>query len=373
MDNIRPTWAEIDLAVIKRNFIQIRSRAGKAKVMAVVKANAYGHGMGEVARVCAQNGADFFGVATVEEALELWEYGYGIPILVLGYTPLAHAREIVKYGIRATVFNEELAEAISKEAMNQGLPGYIHIKMDTGMGRLGFHPNPEALQIINRINGMPGLILEGIYTHFAAADWADKTYTYEQFNRFNDWLTRLGKCGIHIPIKHCSNSAGLIDLPETVDLDMVRAGIVLYGLYPSREVDRESLPITPAMRLKSRIVAVRTVEPGHTVSYGRTYQCKEATRVATVPIGYADGFNRRLSNKVWGMVRGQKAPQIGTICMDQCMFDVTHIEEAQEGDEILLFGRPEDGITADDVASILGTINYEVVCGVSSRVPGLYR
>jgi len=373
MDNIRPTWAEIDLAVIQRNFTQIKGKAGKARVMAVVKADAYGHGMSEVARVCAQNGVDFFGVATVEEALELMECGYGVPILVLGYIPSAHARAIVKYGIRATVFNEGLAQAVAKEAQQQGLPGYIHIKMDTGMGRLGFNPNPEALETISRINRMPGLILEGIYTHFAVADWADKTYTYEQLNRFNDWITRLERCGIHIPIKHCSNSAGLIDLPEAVDLDMVRAGIILYGLYPSAEVNRESLSITPAMRLKSRIASIKTVEPGHTVSYGRTYQCNQATQVATVPIGYADGFNRRLSNRVWGMVRGQKAPQIGTICMDQCMFDVTNIEGAQEGDEILLFGRPQDGITADDLADIMGTINYEVVCSVSSRVPRLYR
>lgn len=373
MDNIRPTWAEIDLAVIQRNFTQIRSKAGKARVMAVVKADAYGHGMGEVAGVCVQNGADFFGVATVEEALKLREYGYEVPILVLGYIPAIHAREIVKYGIRATVFNEELAQAVAKEAQNQGLPGYIHIKMDTGMGRLGFNLTPNALEEISRINRMPGLILEGIYTHFAAADWADKTYTYEQLNQFNHWITSLEKCGINIPIKHCSNSAGLIDLPEAAGLDMVRAGIILYGLYPSAEVNRESLLITPAMRLKSRIAFIKTLEPGHTVSYGRTYQCHQATRVATVPIGYADGYNRRLSNQVWGMVKGQRVPQIGTICMDQCMFDITHIEEAQEGDEILLFGRPQDGITADDLADIMGTINYEVVCGVSSRVPRLYR
>lgn len=373
MDNIRPTWAEIDLAVIQRNFTQIKSKAGKARVMAVVKADAYGHGMRAVAEICAQNGVDFFGVATVEEALELEEYGYNIPILVLGHVPVTCARDIVQYGIRATVFNEELAQAVAREAGRQGLPGYIHIKMDTGMGRLGFSPEPKALESISRINGLPGLILEGIYTHFAAADEADKEYTYRQLDQFNDWITQLEKCGISIPIKHCSNSAGLIDLPEVAGLDMIRAGIILYGLYPSPEVNRESFPLTPAMRLKSRIAFIKTLESGHTISYGRTYQCCQVTRVATVPIGYADGYSRRLSNQVWGMVRGQKAPQIGTICMDHCMFDVTHIEGVQEGDEILLFGRAQDGIMADDLADIMGTINYEIVCAISNRVPRLYR
>jgi len=372
MDNIRPTWAEIDLAVIQRNFTQIRSKAGKARVMAVVKANAYGHGMREVAGVCAQNGADFFGVATLEEALELNEYGFGIPILVLGYIPAAAAGDVVRYGIRATVFNEKLAVAMNKEAERQGVPGYIHLKMDTGMGRIGFQPGTEALETIRRISRLPGLILEGIYTHFVAADWADKTYTFEQLHRFHLWIAQLEKCGINIPIKHCSNSAGLIDLPETVCLDMVRAGIILYGLYPSAEVKRESLPLTPAMRLKSRIAFIKTMEPGQTVSYGRTYQCDRVLRVATVPIGYADGYSRQLSNRTWGMVRGQKARQIGTICMDQCMFDVTDLEGVQEGDEILLFGRPTDGVTADDLAGIMDTINYEVVCAVSSRVPRVY-
>lgn len=372
MDNIRPTWAEIDLAVIQRNFTQIRSKAGKARVMAVVKANAYGHGMREVAGVCAQNGADFFGVATLEEALELTEYGYGIPILVLGYIPPAYAREVVQHRIRATVFHEELAQAMAREANRQGIPGYIHLKMDTGMGRIGFRPNAEALDTISRINNLPGLVLEGIYTHFAAADWADKTYTLEQLNQFNQWIARLEQYGINIPIKHCSNSAALMDLPGTAGLDMVRAGIILYGLYPSAEVNRESLSVTPAMRLKSRIAFIKTLESGQTVSYGRTYQCDQVRRVATIPIGYADGYSRRLSNQVWGMVRGQRAPQIGTICMDQTMFDITNLEGVQEGDEILLLGRPSDGITADDLAVIMDTINYEVVCAVSSRVPRVY-
>ncbi len=372
MDNIRPTWAEIDLAVIQRNLNQIRNKSGKARVMAVVKADAYGHGMREVAKVCAQSGADFFGVATLEEALELEEYGYKIPILVLGYVPVTGAREIVKYGIRATVFNEEFAQAVAGEASRQGMPGYIHIKMDTGMGRLGFSPEPKALETISRINGLPGLILEGIFTHFAAADEANKDYTYKQLDQFNDCIMKLEKCGINIPIKHCSNSAGLIDLHEVAGLDMIRAGIILYGLYPSAEVNRESFPLTPAMRLKSRIAFIKTLEPGYTVSYGCTYKCRQVTRVAMVPIGYADGYSRRLSNRVWGMVRGQKAPQIGTICMDQCMFDVTDIEGVQEGDEILLFGRTQDGIMADDLADIMGTINYEVVCAVSNRVPRLF-
>lgn len=372
MDNTRPTWAEIDIAAIQRNLIQIRSQAGQARVMAVVKANAYGHGIREIAKVCADNGVSFFGVATLEEALELREYGCSLPILVLGYIPASQAEEIIRHDIRATVFNRELPEAMSKEAIRQQRQGYVHIKVDTGMGRLGFLPGNQAYNDVEEIHHLPGLILEGIYTHFAVADRAVKDYTWEQLQRFEAMIDNLQRRGIVIPIKHCSNSAALIDMPQAAYFDMVRAGIVLYGLYPSNEVGVESFPITPAMRLKSRLAQVKTLESGQTVSYGCTYQCRQPTRVAAVPIGYADGYNRRLSNQAWGMVRGQKAPLIGTVCMDQCMFDVTGIDGAREGDEILLFGRPEDGLTADNLADILGTINYEVICAVSSRVPRVY-
>lgn len=341
--------------------------------MAVVKANAYGHGVREIARTCVQNGVDFFGVATVDEALELREAGHTLPILVLGYIPANHAGEIIRNEIRVTVFNEELFEAMEREARCQGRPGYLHIKVDTGMGRLGIQPGAQALEFVERIKQFPHLVMEGLYTHFAAADWADKTYTYEQLRQFLFFAGQVERRGIHIPIKHCANSAALMDLPEASQLDMVRAGIVLYGLYPSAEVDRESFPLTPALRLKSRLTMIKNLEAGQTVSYGRTYQCRRPTRVATVPIGYADGYNRRLSNQAWGMVHGRKAPLIGTVCMDQCMFDVTDMEDAREGDEILLLGRPEDGVTADDLAAIIGTINYEVVCAVSGRVPRVYR
>lgn len=372
MDNTRPTWAEIDIAAIQRNLSQIRSKAGKAQVMAVVKANAYGHGVKEVVRTCAAGEVDFLGVATLDEAMELREAGFKLPILVLGYMPASQAAAIVENDIRATIFSLELAEAMAKQAERLRRPAHVHIKVDTGMGRLGLLPDREALDLVGKLSSIPHLNLEGIFTHFAAADCADKEYTHFQLNQFNSFTAKLAARGINIPIRHCSNSAALMDMPEAAHLNMVRAGIVLYGLYPSPEVDKGSFPITPAMRLKSKLVAIKELDKGQTVSYGRTYQCQEPTRVAVVPIGYADGYSRRLSNQAWGMVRGQRVPLIGTVCMDQCMFDITGVKEAREGDEILLFGRPEDGITADDLAGIIGTINYEVVCAVSGRVPRIY-
>lgn len=368
MDNKRPTWAEINLKAVRHNISSIKERTN-AKIMAIVKANAYGHGVEEICRVCAEEGVAYFGVATLEEALGIREAGFSLPILVLGYLPEEYAEIAVNHDISITVFNETLPQALSRAAVKLGKKAIVHIKIDTGMGRLGFVPEPETIDKIARIAKLPGIELEGIYTHFAAADSTDKEFSFKQLEYFDYVVTQLEKQGINFKLKHSANSAAIIDIGKA-HFDMVRAGIVLYGLYPSSEVT--NLDIIPAMRLISRVSFVKTVPAGTTIGYGRTYQCKEKTTIATVPIGYADGYSRLLSNKAWGIIKGQKVPLVGNVCMDQCMFDVSNVEGVQEGDEIILFGTKEDGITADDLADIMGTINYEVICSISARVPRIY-
>lgn len=372
MDNKRPTWAEIDLKAIQHNIRGVKDAAAGAKVMAVVKANAYGHGMLEVARVCLQEGVDFLGVASLDEALDLRQAGIDSPILVLGYIPAQYAETVVEEGIRATVFSYDLARALSRAAVKLSATAHLHVKVDTGMGRLGFLPEKDYLETISRMADLPGIFIEGIFTHFAVADIVDKTFSYKQLALFSDVISYLERRGLSIPLKHCANSAALMEIPESI-FNMVRAGIVIYGLYPSSEVDRKRLAIIPAMTLKSRVSFVKELGAGATISYGRTYRCSKKTKVATVPIGYADGYSRLLSNRARAVIKGQTVPLIGTVCMDQCMFDVTDVEGVAEGDEVVLFGRPEDGVTADDLAEIMGTINYEVVCSIGSRVPRIYK
>ncbi|SHG39282.1 alanine racemase [Thermosyntropha lipolytica DSM 11003] len=371
MDNKRPTWAEIDLGAVRHNLRCIREAAGKAQIMAVVKANAYGHGMLEICKVCLQEKVEYFGVASLDEALTMRSSGIKNPVLVLGYIPPCYAEVVVKNNISSTVFNLEAARALSAAAVRLGSKARIHLKIDTGMGRLGFFPDEDGLALVKEIACLPGVELEGVFTHLATADTEDKAFAYEQLDKFNRFIKKIEEEGIKIPWQHCSNSAALIDIPEA-RFNMVRAGITLYGLYPSREVKRDRLKIIPAMRLKSRIVFLKVLPPGYTVSYGRTYRCTSPTKVATVPIGYADGYSRLLSNKAWAVVRGVKVPLIGTVCMDQCMFDVTGVEGVKEGDEVILFGREEDGVTADDLAAIIGTINYEIVSCIGPRVPRVY-
>ncbi len=371
MDNYRPTWAEIDLTAIRYNFIRVRKIVDPAMVMAVVKADGYGHGMLEVSQACLREGAECLGVASLEEALFLRKSGVVAPILVLGYIPDEYAELAVKHNVSGCVFSRNFARALSQAAVKLGQKANLHIKIDTGMGRIGFPAEPETLDLIAEISQLPGVRIEGIFTHFAEADSLNKDFSREQLADFTDIVSNLEKRGISIPWKHCSNSAALMDMPES-HFNMVRAGIVLYGLYPSQFVNKDRLPIIPAMTLKSRIAFIKELEPGHSVSYNRTYCCSRKTKVATVPIGYADGYNRLLSNRAQAVIRGQKVPLIGNVCMDQCMFDVSNVEGVKEGDELILFGRPEDGITADDLAQIIGTINYEVVCTHSARVPRIY-
>lgn len=372
MDNKRPTWAEIDLTAIRNNLRCIKKATNPGtKIMASVKANAYGHGVKAVSRVCLEEMVDFLAVATLDEALELREDGITVPVIILGYVPGQHVDLIVSHGIRATVYDLSFARLLSTAAQKQGQPAYIHIKIDTGMGRIGFAPVANTIRIIEDMVALPGIYLEGVFTHFTEADFENDQFTLEQFKVFQDFTRELEKRGIHIPLKHCSNSAAIFRYPET-QLDMVRVGIILYGLYPSQFMKYMNLGIVPAMTLKSRISMIKQLDEGHGVSYGRTHICNRETQVATLPIGYADGYSRSFSNRAWAMIRGQRANSLGVVCMDQCMFDISGREDIEQGDEVILFGREADGITADDLALIANTINYEIVCAVSSRVPRTY-
>lgn len=339
--------------------------------MAVVKANAYGHGMLEVSRVCRQEGVEFFGVASLEEALQLRQDGVNCPILVLGYVAEEYAAVMVREEIRPCIFTLDSARAFAEAAERQGKTAHLHVKVDTGMGRLGFLPEEAAVQEILAIHHLPGVEVEGIFTHFAEADTGDSEFTLGQLKAFMEVAEELKCRGVNVPLKHAANSAALMNYPQA-HFDLVRAGIVLYGLYPSPTMPAQDLDLIPAMTLKSRLSFLKTLPAGHPISYGRTYTCQRDTRVATVAIGYADGYSRLLSNKARATVKGVQVPLVGNVCMDQCMFDVSGVEGVQTGDEITLFGRQGDGVTVDDLAEIMGTINYEVVCSIGSRVPRVY-
>lgn len=372
MDNHRPTWAEIDLAAIKHNLAAIKRAAGNAGVMAMVKANAYGHGMLEVSRVCCQEKVDFFGVASLDEALTLRQEIKDIPILVLGYIPPSDAITVVVEDIRPCIFTMESAMAMSQAAVQLKRQAHLHIKLDTGMGRIGFLPDNNSLKLLQEIAGLPGVKIEGIFTHLAEADLEGSSFTGEQIKTFTGFINKLEERGINIPLKHCSNSAALINFPQA-HFHMVRAGILLYGLFPSPQTKPGEIDVIPAMTLKSRVSYVKTLPAGHSISYNRTYYCRRDTQVATVPIGYADGYSRLLSNRAQALINGKLVSLVGNVCMDMCMFDVSGVGEVKEGDEVILFGRPEDGVTADDLAQAMGTINYEVVSALGSRVPRIYK
>ncbi|MGS0765433.1 alanine racemase [Syntrophomonas curvata] len=372
MDNHRPTWAEIDLAALRHNLTSVKKSAGDARVMAMVKANAYGHGMLEVSKICREEEVDFFGVASLDEALSLALDIDDIPILVMGNIPARDAAAAVAEDIRTTIFTLEAARSLSQAAQRLNRKARLHIKLDTGMGRIGFLPDEESLDQVQEIAALPGVQIEGIFTHFAEADVENSDFTRQQLGVFTEFIRELEDRGIHIPLKHCSNSAALMNFPEA-HFNMIRAGIVLYGLYPSPQSRRDKLDIITVMTLKSRVSCVKTLPAGYGISYGRTYCCQQDTRVATVPIGYADGYSRLLSNRVWAVIKGKRVPLVGNVCMDMCMFDVSGVGEVEEGDQIILFGRPEDGVTADDLALAMGTINYEVVSALGSRVPRVFK
>jgi alanine racemase len=309
----------------------------------------------------------------LDEAIQLRNNGIDVPILILSYTDPSRADEIISNDVTQTVFSHDLAAALSDAAVKQGRKVRIHIKIDTGMTRVGFMPGYSAVKNVVEISKLPGIIIEGLFTHFASADETDKSYTYMQFERFMSIVSELNRIGVYIPIKHVANSAAVIEFPE-MHLDMVRPGIILYGMYPSEEVSRERIHLKPAMTMKANVILVKDVEKGTPISYGRIFTTSRDSKIATIPIGYADGYTRLLNGKARVLINGEFAPVVGKICMDQCMVDVTDMEnEVHTGDEVVLSGRQGDReITIEDIAGSIGTINYEVVSVIGKRIPRVY-
>jgi len=369
---MRTVWAEVDLDAIAYNVQNIKKIVGNKEIIAVVKADGYGHGAIDIVPVLLENGINKLAVAVLTEAIELRKSNIKAPIMILGYTDLTYADDIIKYDIEQTVYDLEYAKELSRVALILNKKAKIHIALDTGMGRIGFIPNEESIRQVKEIADLEGINLEGIFTHFSTSDETDKDYTLEQLKKFQDFNERLKEIGVNIPLKHCSNSGAIIDLPETY-LDAVRAGIIIYGYYPSQEVNKERLPLKPALTLKTKVVHIKELEEGNYISYGRTFKTERKSIIATLPIGYADGYSRLLSGNVKVIINGKYSNVVGRICMDQCMVDVTDIENVKVGDEVILLG--EEGnlrFNADDIAEILGTINYEVICMLRQRIPRVY-
>ncbi len=376
---LRRTWAEVDIDAVKHNFDEIRKAADpKADIMCVIKADAYGHGAVFLGKLYEKMGASRFAVSNIEEAMQLRENGISLPVLILGFTPASMAKELAENNISQAVFSEEYAKELSDEAVKQGVKVKIHIKLDTGMSRIGFmYQNTErdgdSIHQIERACRLPSLISEGIFTHFAVSDEADegKEATEHQLKCFSDAVNKLKNDGCCFDVVHCSNSGAIIDYKKA-HFDCVRAGIILYGLSPSSKLAKR-LDLRPVMQIKSVIAQVKTVEKDTPVSYGGTFVTKTPTKIATVPIGYADGYTRSLGNRAYMTVKGRKAPVIGRVCMDQLMLDVSDIDDVRSGDEVLVVGDGSDGsFSFDDMAAMTGTINYELVCLVGKRVPRVY-
>lgn len=370
--HLRPVWAEIDLDNLAYNMQQINKICKGKEIIAVVKADAYGHGALDIAPVLLENGATRLAVAVLNEAIELRRGGIEAPIMVLGFTPDSLIETCLKYNIEQTVYSYEIAKEISKVAVKSNRVAKIHIALDTGMGRIGFLPDKESIDEIDKLNKLLNIQIEGIFSHFASADEKDKTYTKLQFNKFLWVCNNLEERGIDIKIRHIANSAAIIDMPE-VHLEGIRPGIIMYGYYPSKDVNNERLDLKPVMSLKTTIVHIKNVEKGSYISYGRKFKTENQSIIATLPVGYADGYSRSLYNKGKVIIKKQLAPVVGRICMDQCMIDVSNIENVKTGDEVILMGE-DKGIkmTAEEIGNLLGTINYEVTCMISKRVPRVY-
>jgi alanine racemase len=370
----RPTWAEISLDAVKHNIGEFRRVLPPDKrIMAVVKANAYGHGAIEIAEEAIRCGADYLGVAFLDEAIQLRQAGIQAPVLVLGYTDIPSLELARQYSVTITVFSEEVLEAL--ENSNSSIstkPLNIHIKLDTGMGRIGVRGERESIAFIQRAKSIPGVQVEGLFTHYACADETDKSFTSEQHRRFEVIVQYFASVGVEFAYLHAGNSATGIDTPDMIST-MLRLGISMYGLYPSHEVNQERVDLRPVMSYKTKIVMVKILPALSTISYGATYQTQAEEKIATIPVGYGDGYTRLLTGQAYVLVRGHKVPVVGKICMDQCMINVSAIPEVDVGDEVVLFGvQGSESITADELAHTLGTINYEITCMVSYRVPRVY-
>lgn len=364
--------ANVDLDNIRSNILNIRNLLEKdTKILTIIKADGYGHGAVPIAK-SLNDIVDGFGIAIIEEGIELRRAGITKPLLILGYTPKEQFDLLVKYDITQTIFQKEAALELSKEALRQNKKAKIHIKLDTGMSRIGFSDNDESLEIIKEIATYEGIEIEGIFSHFACADEADKTSARKQLKRYLDFVNKLEEQGVYIPVKHIANSGGIIDMPEA-RLNMVRSGICTYGLYPSEEVDKSVLSLKPALEIKTHVSFVKEVEAGVGVSYGSTYITSKKTKIATIPVGYGDGYPRQLSSKGRVLINGKSAPIIGRICMDQFMVDVTDIDQVKQGDVVTIIGRDGDEfISVEEAAELTNTINYEFICNIGKRVPRIY-
>ena len=368
--NYDNTYVEIDLDAISANFDAIRAKAG-VQVMAIVKADAYGHGAVQIARLLDSK-CSFFGVSSIAEALELRQAGLTKPILILGYTPVESFRLVIGQDIRPAIFRLDDGIALSKLAQKHGITLPFHFAVDTGMSRLGFQATEGSADICAEIARLPGIVAEGLFSHFATADSADLTKAQAQAQRFADFDRMLQDRGIKIPLRHLDNSAGLMNFSN--HYEMVRSGIVTYGMYPSDEVDPELLNLKPALQWRSRVTHIKMLPPGREISYGGTFVTTRKTRVATVPVGYADGYRRSLSGKFYVLIRGRRAPILGRVCMDQMMVDITDVPDVKIDDPVVLVGNDgNDVITVEEIAAAADSFNYEFVCGISRRVPRRYR
>jgi len=365
---IRPTWAEINLDALTHNYEEIRGIVGPhVKILGVVKADAYGHGSLECARTLSNAGVDMLAVAFIDEAIALRQGGITDDILLLGYTPIALIPELIRWDVIPGVYQMEFARALSEYCKEADIIHPLHVKIDTGMGRIGFCWD-KAAEVITEMNELEAIEIQGLYSHFSTADAVDKTFSLLQVQRFTKVIEDLEAKNIHIPLKHIANSAGVFDL-DGVHFDMVRPGIILYGLYPSHDVDRSKIDLKPVMTLKSTIVHLKTIHKGESLSYGNHFVADQDCLIGTLPVGYGDGYTRMLTGKANVWINGQLAPVVGNICMDQCMIDLTDMKRVKLFDEVELFG---ENISADVLADTLGTINYEITCMVNKRVPRVY-
>ena len=379
MNTTNRAWAEVNLDSLKHNITAIRKLVTpSAKILGVVKADAYGHGYFEVASTLLENGADALAIACLDEALQLRKSNFSCPLLILGHSCNDEADDLVAADIIPACFDYSFAKAMSDSAVKQNKTAKIHIKTDTGMGRIGYRytadkaVNKRSVEEILKISKLPNLEINGIFTHFSVADDDDDEYTFLQFERFTSLCSELEKNGLKIPIKHCANSAATVRFPH-MHLDMVRPGIILYGHKPSAFTDCSALSLKPVMTFKAKISNIKTIESGASVSYGRRYTSEKPTKIATVPVGYADGYSRLLSNKAQILVNGNLCNIVGNICMDQCMIDVSDVNTISIGDEVILFGTGKNAeLPVECLADKMGTINYEILCMVGKRVPRVY-
>ena len=370
--HLRPVWAEVDLDRLAHNMREIRRVSQSKDIIAVIKADGYGHGALDIAPTLLANGATRIAVAVLNEAVELRRGGIDHPIMVLGFTPPSLIDMLLRYDIEQTVYSYDLAKEISNIAHKKNKMAKIHIALDTGMNRIGFLPDDESVEEVYKISKLPNIIIEGLFSHFSSADEKDKAYTNMQFEKYNSFYEKLKQKGVSINIRHIANSAAIVDMPKS-HFEAVRPGIILYGYYPSEEILKDRIDLKPVMSLKTNIVHIKKLPVGEYISYGRKFKTSRESIIATLPVGYADGYTRLLFNKAKVIINGSFAPVIGRICMDQCMVDVTDIPEVKLGDEVILMGYQGDlEFTADHIAELIGTINYEITCMISKRVPRVY-